>query len=343
MSTVTFNNFAESCEAHIVLVVDESTSIDNTEAEQIRTGLRNFINAQANTDNRITLIGMSNSDTDLRNDHLIDSPITSSTISSYLNWVNEYRQRTGSGISHGSDFWASGLQAAQSLASTPDIIVIITDGLQVQTPSVLRNRIANLNSNSHIFVYGINPGGNYHTGSSSGGSLPVSLTYYLNRTPIASTSNSDILNSDYRSVANFNELQTALSALSQTLVDSNIGCGALELTDENITIDTIMLHCSNTNLAVGTVTIKSNKGVSYVIEAGTVVAIVNGLTFSVASNTTLLPGGQETIVPVRVNGTPFQTGFYTQVINIEGVDNPSGLFIDFCVKDISTIHYFYYN
>lgn len=182
------------CEAHITLVIDESGSISGQEPEQIKEGLRNFIDSQLYTENKISLIGMSDSDNNLRNDHILNNQITDSSIASYKNWINSFRLRTGNGISPNSDYWASGLQVVNSMQLPPDIVVIITDGLQVQTPSVLKSLMATLNSSSHIFVYGINPGGDYHNGND----LKESLTYYLGRNPILSYGSTDILTADYR-------------------------------------------------------------------------------------------------------------------------------------------------
>lgn len=321
------------CEAHITLVIDESGSISGLESEQIREGLRNFIDSQVYTENKISLIGMSDSDNNLRNDHLLNNQITSSSITSYKSWINSFRLRTGNGISPNSDYWASGLQVVNSMQLPPDIVVIITDGLQVQTPSVLKTLMATLNSSSHIFVYGINPGGDYHNGND----LKESLTYYLGRNPILSYVSTDILTADYRNVLDFSALKEALGSLSQTLIDSNIGCGTLQLVKEDIDVGRISLDCINSNLNVGTITIKNNKGVPYLMEIGTEVAKINGLVFSSSANVTLLPEGQEAKIPVQVNGTPLSIGYFTKNIEIEGIDNQYGLLVDFCVQDISLI------
>lgn len=59
------------CEKYIAIVVDESGSINNNEAQQIRDGLTSFINAQAQSNITLSLIGMSDSDTAVRTDNVI--------------------------------------------------------------------------------------------------------------------------------------------------------------------------------------------------------------------------------------------------------------------------------
>lgn len=340
MSVQKLNNTSQACEAHIALVIDESASIDSADAGQIRTGLRNFIDSQLGLDNRISLIAMSHTENDSRQgDHILNTQVTNSSVSTtFYPWINSFRASNNS-VNSDSDHWSSGLQVANALEEVPDIIVIIADGLSVHSNgrSILRQRIANLNAKSHIFVYGIHPKGSYDNGTQEVDNLPQSLEYYLSRTPLASANNSDLLSTDYRAVNNFRDLQTALSALSQTLINSNVSCGPLEITKENIDLGTISLGCINANLAAGTITIKSSKHVAYQIEAGTVIATINGLTFSVTNTTILLPNEQQTIVPINVNGDPANAGNYTQVIIIQDVENPNNRSIEFCVIDRSSI------
>ena len=80
MAIKTYTNVINPCEAHIALVIDESGSISGLESEQIREGLRNFIDSQVYTENKISLIGMSDSDNNLRNDHILNNQITDSSI-----------------------------------------------------------------------------------------------------------------------------------------------------------------------------------------------------------------------------------------------------------------------
>ena len=322
-----------ACEAHITLAIDESGSVSGLEIDQIKAGLNNFIASQLNNDNRISLIGMSNSDNDLRTDHIINQFVNDSTKSIFNNWIGGFRNRTGAGISNVSAYWASALQTIQSLQNTPDVVIIITDGLLVNAPTTLQNRIASVNSNSHIFIYGIDETNGYPNGNS----LSQTLDFYLGRPAVLSTNNSDILTSDYIAIPDFSGLENALSDLSQTLINSNIGCGNLDLISENITIGKLSLNCNNDDLNVGTITISSQKAVPYVIGVNTQIANINGLIFSCAITTEIAPNGASTIVPVKVNGTPFSVGFKEELIVIETVNNPENLKIGFCVVDRETI------
>ena len=97
---------------HIVLVVDESASIDATEAAQIKTGLTSFINSQIGSGNTVSLIGMSAQDTDNRVDHVenIFFPISGTDPTAPLDaWIATFRDGS-QGIS--SDYWDSGISKA---------------------------------------------------------------------------------------------------------------------------------------------------------------------------------------------------------------------------------------
>lgn len=59
------------CETYIAIVVDESGSINGNEAQQIREGLTSFINSQAQSKITLSLIGMSNNDSNSRSEHII--------------------------------------------------------------------------------------------------------------------------------------------------------------------------------------------------------------------------------------------------------------------------------
>ena len=176
-------NSSTPCEAHIAFVIDESSSINSTEAAEIRTGLQSFVDTQIGSPFFISFIGMSANDSNNRNDHILYQKITQSNKASFDNWITQYRNGS---VSPQSDYWASGLQVVENLANVPDIIVIITDGLQVSNTLVLASRITTLNNQSHIFFYGIAIGAYKNTQGANVNLVPC-LTDYLNRTQMPRT------------------------------------------------------------------------------------------------------------------------------------------------------------
>lgn len=168
----------EICINHISLVLDESGSIDVYEKSKIKRQLNWFLKQQADINDLyqgnmyISIVGMSDKDTNERQDHIEPTRITNSNLSLFTNWVNAYGNRNGQpGISGGSDFWNSGLtQALKYNAETKiDMVIMITDGSQVATQSLLLNTMSKFNNRSqhytpidsskpHLYVIGISNG-----------------------------------------------------------------------------------------------------------------------------------------------------------------------------------------
>lgn len=137
-----------TCVSHIAIVVDESGSIDETEAMKIRKQLKAFVQQQAdyndshNANIHVSLIGMSDSDTDLRSaEHIPATRVTNSpaVMGMFNQWINNYRLRSGVGISPSSDYWKSGLTAALDAPVKPNAVIMITDGCQTANLEALIN------------------------------------------------------------------------------------------------------------------------------------------------------------------------------------------------------------
>ncbi|WP_281323439.1 leucine-rich repeat domain-containing protein [Flavobacterium aestivum] len=168
------------CENHIAIVVDESGSVDETEAKKIRAQLKSFIKEQAKVNEEglgnmyITLIGMSDSDADTRADKIMEQKVTSADLSSTGNinsWIDNYGRRFGKlGISAGSDYWKSGLDAVANspFRIKPKLVLLITDGCQTANPVELKKTMEKFDNyqNStdtslnkpHLYVVGIDNG-----------------------------------------------------------------------------------------------------------------------------------------------------------------------------------------
>jgi Fibronectin type III domain len=188
----------EFCVNHIAIVVDESGSIDDYEKAKIKRQLRKFILKQKtlNEDNPnwnmyVSLIGMSDTDTNNRTDHVLYKRVSSSTIGLFNEWldgpatpttnnINEgrgYGNRYGlvshRGVSGGSDFWKSGLDKALLSDVPPKLVIMITDGSETAIPFTnldnLKTTMAKFNNYSqhvgplditkpHLYVVGIDNG-----------------------------------------------------------------------------------------------------------------------------------------------------------------------------------------
>jgi len=180
-STVSQINFCPNqldCINHIAIVLDESTSITSVDAGRIRGQLKKFIDQQVvfnqtkGSQLKISLIGLSDQDSDVRTDNIISMPVNPTNKQTLINWVNKYKTRYNeglSGVSSNSDYWNSGLyRASQTDAS---LVILITDGAQTGNVTTLKNTIALYNNanavnQKHLYVIGLNNG--YYIDSPTG-------------------------------------------------------------------------------------------------------------------------------------------------------------------------------
>jgi Leucine-rich repeat (LRR) protein len=164
------------CVNHVAIVVDESGSLSNLEKTKIKRQLTGFIEQQVlanETDEGnmyLSLIGLSDSDTDTRQDHVLYERITSANKNKYLTWINNYGSRYKTdGVSEGSDFWKSGLDRALATGDKkPNAVLLITDGSQTNSLSSLKATMSQFNNyghpsvpdknKPHLYVIGIDTG-----------------------------------------------------------------------------------------------------------------------------------------------------------------------------------------
>ena len=211
--------------AHVAIVVDESASIDATEAAEIRSGLQDFIDDEVGSGLVISLIGMSDANTDQRSDHIISQEVTGATKASFDSWIAGYRNRVipgGQNGTGGEDFWASGLEEATELTTVPRIVFIVTDGSS-GSRTIATNHIADLESRgSHVFVYGLSQGDYWDQGDTT--PLGPSLVGVVDPNPVEASApdGSDLLTTDYDARDTFVLLGDALSALSTSLRNSGV-------------------------------------------------------------------------------------------------------------------------
>lgn len=166
-----------SCLSHIALVVDESGSIDKTEADKIKKQLKKFVQQQADTNDNlktniyISLTGMSDGDINMRTDNIRAVKITNdpAVLKKFNTWIDKFGSSNGQpGISAGSDYWKSGLDVALESDMKPDIVLMITDGCQTADVTGLKETMARFNNfkskldispdKPHLYVVGIENG-----------------------------------------------------------------------------------------------------------------------------------------------------------------------------------------
>ncbi|WP_109302623.1 PKD domain-containing protein [Aquimarina sp. AU474] len=219
----------EDCDipVHIALLIDESGSISGNEITEIKNGLTVFVNDQENSGNLITLCNMNVNDNLLPTRIIPETAITPTTKSQFTNWISEYKTDNSTLIS--ADYWSSAIGYLTNDISSPnpltvdlDIVIIITDGLQTQNFTQLKDRVARLSNQTHIFYYALSDGS--YASSSSSRDLAVALPDLLGRPPVLSNPDfSDIDTADYSSFTNFGQLGQFLSNL-KTVLDNAIGC-----------------------------------------------------------------------------------------------------------------------
>ena len=166
------------CVSHIALVVDESGSINDSEASKIKKQLRKYIQQQADDNDKlqsnvyVSLIGMSDSDKNNREDHVLQIRVTNEpeVLKKFNNWIDNYGAVNGTRrVSASSDYWKSGLDVALESVMKPSVVIMITDGCQTTDVNALRdgtmsrfnNSKSSLNTGTdepHLYVLGIENG-----------------------------------------------------------------------------------------------------------------------------------------------------------------------------------------
>jgi len=319
MSSINLQESQSSgCETYIAIVVDESGSINGNEAQQIRDGLTSFINSQAQSKITLSLIGMSNSDSNTRSEHVLQKRILGNA-ASFQSWVNGFGLRSADPQ---SDHWASGLEVVNNLTVIPDIVVVVTDGLQVNDNDLLKNLYNNLNDKSHVFVYGVT------STVDNAVELLNPLTSFLGKAPAVKTGGLTMLSSDYIRVPDFSTLGTELNQLAGDLSSAQIGC----LPNVSIVQNKMVYPSLKKGFAVhqnaGTLVLRNKSRVAQTITAGTRIhnpSSVGGLVFKL-ENTVVIPGLGNLEVAIRMDGTPVAMGNFTSVIDLRNVNNPGNVF-----------------
>jgi hypothetical protein len=318
------------CETYIAIVVDESGSISTTEAQQIRSGLTSFVNSQVQSNITLSLVGMSNNDGNLRSDHIIQKRISNSK-QEFLNWINAFGSRQ---INPQSDYWTSGLDVVNNLTVIPDIIVVVTDGLQVGNTSALKALYSNLNQKSHVFVYGVT------SSEANVTELVTPLNFYLGKAPVLKNNGLSILNTDYIRVPDFSTLGSELNQLTTDLATAQIGCVARVNSIENKLVYPILKKGVPIHQEAGSLVLKNKSRVALTLTAGTRIhnaSSLDGLVFKLRDTVTI-PGLSQVEVVIRIDGTPVLIGTYAAPIVLGKVNNPNGFTINFdVVKEKHTV------
>lgn len=317
------------CETYIAIVVDESGSINTNEAQQIKDGLTAFITSQAQSKITLSLIGMSHSDTAVRTDNVIQKKIAGNE-QDFLSWINLY----GNGkVTIQSDYWASGLQTAKNLPVTPDIVFVITDGIQVNNSEFLKGLFTDLNLKSQVFVYGVT------STLEDIKELTTPLNTFLERTPKLKENKLSALDSDYIRVPDFSTLGTELNKLAADLTTAQIGC----IPNVSITKSNIVYPVLNKGITIskqaGTLVLRNKSRVPLSLSSGTrihSVGSLNGLIFKLQDAVTI-PGSAQIEAVVRIEGKPLTLGNFSTPIVLNNVKNPYGFSINFKVGKESSV------
>ncbi|KRD06313.1 hypothetical protein ASE21_19270 [Flavobacterium sp. Root901] len=317
------------CEKYIAIVVDESGSIDTNEAQQIRDGLTSFINAQAQNNITLSLIGMSSSDTAVRTDNVIQKKI-SDYKHDFEDWITLYG--TGN-VCIQCDYWASGLNAVKNLTVTPDFVFVVTDGLQVNNSQLLKDLFTDLNLKSQVFVYGVT---NEADNSSE---LKTPLNTFLGRTPRLKDSRTSALESDYIRVSDFSTLGNELNNVIRDLSDAQTGCISNVSIVENKIVYPVLKKGVKVKEAAGSLVLKNKSRIPLILAAGTRIhsqSSLNGLIFRL-QNTVIIPGSQQIEAAVRIEGRPVNPGNFSGLIALKNVKNTLGFNIQLNVGKASSV------
>ncbi len=203
---------------NIALVIDESGSLDAQETAQIRAGLSAFLDAELDSGNQISLIGMSFGDRNLRSDHVVSREVTPATKPLYDAWLDGYKVQSASE----SDFWASGLSVAAGIRDL-NLVVIIGDGVQGDL-SLSGGHVDRMRAGgTHVFFVGVDPGSYHYSRSGPVTSPQIAIDSVLGSGARESTrvDASDILQADYTTRPDFSGLGQFLEGMTDALKASS--------------------------------------------------------------------------------------------------------------------------
>ncbi|SEO95910.1 hypothetical protein SAMN05444671_3886 [Flavobacterium sp. CF108] len=317
------------CEKYIAIVVDESGSISSNEAQQIRGGLTSFINSHSQSNITLSLIGMSNSDTAVRPDNVIQKKIADNK-QDFLNWITLFGQGR---VTVQSDYWASGLNEVRNLAVTPDIVFVVTDGVQVNNSQFLKDIFTELNLKSQVFVYGVTS----EIGSEN--ELTTPLNTFLGRTPKLKSDKLTALDSDYLRVTDFSTLEAELNQLITDLNNAQTGCISNVSIIENKIVYPVLKKGKKVKEAAGTLTLRNKSRIPLTLSAGTRIhqkSSLNGLIFRF-QNAVTIPGSAQVDAAILIEGKPLTLGNSTAPIFLDNVKNNAGFSINFNVGKGSAV------
>ncbi len=216
-------NVHTTCKTRIAFVVDESGSINGAEPEDIRAGLVSFVNQEVDKDIVMSFIGMSSSNVHNRNDYIVDLELNQANKALFDTIVARYKTPRSQANSS-SDYWASGLSIVNDFSDEPDIVVVITDGQQ-GGPTATSEAIESLKSKgTPVHIFGISTG---FYNSSMSRPIEEFLSEIIDSL-VLSQSDSDLLTSDYHSLATFVGLGQEISHLPVLLEQSQVGCFSVD-------------------------------------------------------------------------------------------------------------------
>lgn len=150
----------ETCELDIVIIVDRSGSLGNTNEANIQSGLLTMIQNQVGNGNTLTFIGMGDSG---------GNPILSETvtynpgsINTHSDWINDV---LFAGSCTQCDRWSTSLEAADGFNA--DLVMMVTNGnngdnghganepnLTIAAANVLKTNGENAGNGAHLFIIG---------------------------------------------------------------------------------------------------------------------------------------------------------------------------------------------
>jgi hypothetical protein len=311
------------CEKYIAIVVDESGSINANEAQQIREGLTSFINSQSQSNITLSLIGMSNSDNAVRTDNVIQKKV-SGNHQEFSDWINSFGANR---VSTQSDYWASGLNVASALAIAPDIVFLVTDGIQVNNSELLKGLFTDLNQRSRVFVYGVT------STADNVSELTTPLTTFLGNTPVVKNGSLSALDADYIRVPDFSTLRDELNQLTIALSTAQTGCIPNVRVIENKLVYPALKKGARIRKSAGTLVFRNKSRVALTLNAGTKIhskSDLNGLIFTI-QDTITIPGSSVSEAAIRVEGKPVNIGPFSAPIALNSVKNPLDLSINFSI------------
>ncbi|UZO81754.1 PKD domain-containing protein [Aquimarina sp. ERC-38] len=208
---------------HIVFTIDGSSSFAN-QRDNVRNALNGYLDSVRNSNTYISFIMMTGSDNAMNPNNLIYVRATDPELRT---WISNFP------TSPSFDWWETGYKVViESILETdipnPTIVITLADELPTGNQGLSAERFKNIKKETQIFNYIVDSRSPGILDSRASGSMPANVIASID-------GETDLDKTDYFLTSNFNDLETKIINLNESLINSGVLCP--ETTEDEVVID----------------------------------------------------------------------------------------------------------